>query len=175
MAINFVQHTRQESAKVAGYRRLVMGITTSVLVLYIVAVSGLIGWYMYLGNKQVNVSNDVDTLQKKINGKSEEEVVARKIASRTKVVNEFLGSKQNIAGQAAIIKDSLLIPVDWEINSGTNQQVVKVSGSGIDTLDYFINYMKDRFVNVRMEATTWDNVGGWHVKVSYSGEKPNGK
>jgi hypothetical protein len=91
------------------------------------------------------------------------------------VVNEFLGSKQNIAGQAAIIKDSLLIPVDWEINSGTNQQVVKVSGSGIDTLDYFINYMKDRFVNVRMEATTWDNVGGWHVKVSYSGEKPNGK
>ena len=171
MAINFVAPKTEESARLTRLKQLVSGVTTVILVGYVIVASGFLGWWGYLSRKEVKVSEESRELKSKIAAKSSEEVVLRKLGGRVAAVSGFLDGRVEVKGIAQTLEEGELIPGTWEYDAGTGRQSVTVNSAQVGSVERFVGYLAGRYPWVRLESVTWRQENLWTGTVSFSGSE----
>lgn len=165
--INFVTAKTEDSANLIRIRSLVKTVTTVVLVLYIVAVAGFLGWWAYVSSKTVRVSDEVEDLSRRIAAKSEEEVTVRKLDGRVRAVQDFINGRSEKGADADVLARAEFVPVGWDYDVYLGRQSVAVNTPDVAGIETFIKFMTDEFGMVRLESADWKAESGWVGSVSF--------
>ncbi len=169
--INFVSKDEANQAQLLRVRRLVVGITTGILVVYLVGVAGLLGWWWYWNGKQKRTSGEVDDLTVMVTQYSEAEITARKLALRAEDVNNFLRSRGEASESASILTGDVAgAVVGWDYAS-EGQQRVEVSGATPADLQSHALYLQDKYNTVQPQEINWRTDQGWRGSFLVSGRK----
>lgn len=167
--INFVVKEEKKNTELDRIRRLVMGVTTAILVMYIVAAAGMIGWKWYWEGKATADQKDLNGLTEQIVAKSTTEVLIRKLAARSKTTKNFLDSRLDVYQSAVNLSNNPLVTINkWNYESLTKQSA-DLAASSTAVLADISKQLSEKYTTAQINQTGWSKEFGWVTVVRLGG------
>lgn len=163
--INFLPKSATEGARWIAVRRGVNTMTTIVLVGYLVTVAGVLGGWLFLGNRQMVVSAQAEELSSRIQQLSNVEATVFQVSERAKMILAELGGRKIVSGEVKRLENTGGVVESWEYSGG--RQKVTVTGSDLARLEAFVEELKFSFGMVTVESMTRRNDASWQVIIGY--------
>jgi hypothetical protein len=160
--LNLLPKKPAENAKIVKLRRIVYSFSTLALVINLVTVSAIGGWWFYLTGKSRVTAVQIQQLTSQVTALSQAEILARQIDSRSTIIKEVLTSRDNTPQMAGIIHDSAvdLAIEGWRYSPelGSNSITVLAVNSG--SIETFAKNLAAKFpVSLsnfaKDESNTW--------------------
>lgn len=146
--INFVSKDEKTQQKVSLIRRMVVTICSTILVVYLVVVAGVLGWALLWRSKENRATSEIEEYTQKVLSLKEAEAIVRKLESRAMMVDNFLSSRGNASGAAYGIENELFKIVQWDYALGSNH-TVKVEATTAAALNDYEKYLAKNFLVVQ--------------------------
>lgn len=166
--INFAVKEVAQDTKLDGIRRLVMGITTAILAVYVVAVAGFFGWRYYWDERDKNKLEDLGGISEQVAAMANTEVLVRKLDNRVKITSEFMKSRPDVYKAAKNLDDPRVKVVSWTYAKETGQNA-GLSGANVEILSEFSRELSGKYISAQINQSTWNKDIGWVSKVQLGG------
>jgi hypothetical protein len=168
--INLISKDEKRAQVVSNIRRLVITITSLILLIYVVVVAGVLGWSVLWTAKEKKASSEVDSLTAQIVSYKEAEVVVRKLEARAVLVEDFLKSRGDASDAAYVIIDEGFPILRWDYAAG-GAQSVKVEATSAAALQFYAEYLQQHYNQVQPSRVEWTKDQGWSGAFLLSGRK----
>jgi len=169
--INLAIRKHEEAQVLVKIRRVVKSVTTVCLVVYIVSMAGVTGWWWYTNARTASAGAELEDLLAQVTAKSEAEAVVRRLIVRAGSVQTFLDSRVEVGGSAGRLAGAVLVPMIWNYDSTKGVEGVVVNAAGVAQIDEFVADMAEDYANVRLESVKWSSEGAWVGTLSLGGKK----
>lgn len=167
--INFVKPKSEESPVLVKWRRLVKMITTVVVVAWVVASAGVLGWWVFVKAKTVAVSTELQSLLIQTAAKSEEEILVRKLDLRSKAVNDFLANRGDILQKLDVLQQATPAASIWKFSRADDIQTVTLPVKNVAQVDDYLTVLKNKYTSVKLESLVKTDATGWTAEISMGG------
>ena len=168
--INFISSEDKGREQLHSIRKMVVAGTTAVLVIYLIGVAGVFGWWWYKAVQQKKTYANIDSYLTQIKDYANAEAVIGKLNARVNKVGEFLTNRGHASESAfilALAPDVTVTRWDYAV-SGT--QTVQVKVDGPPEMLAFTKYLAEKYTLVQPDEVGWSVlVGGWYFRVIISG------
>jgi hypothetical protein len=168
--INFVVEKDKSNGLLEKVRKVVVTTTTVALVLYLVFVSGLVGWGMYWSGREAKASATYDQVTAEVTGLAQQEIVVRKLFDRLKVVNMFLDSRPDLTTLLYFTGSDKIKVTEWKYNPNGIINLA-VNGTNVDDIKTYSDTLALKFSGVRLDAVIWSPELNWTGNISMKGLK----
>ncbi len=158
--INFVIKEDKSGQIIDQVKRVVTVITSVVLIVYIVVAAGVIGWMVWENSRAKKTTVDTSDVIKQIQDLSAKEIVIRNLADRANLVESFLGERGDSSQSAYLLGSPGNKIVSWNYVLG-GAEVVSVAASQPAELKVYMDYLGEKYVQVRTEKVEWTPENGW--------------
>ncbi len=163
--INFVSKDQVNLLKVVKIRKRVTGLTTLVLVIYVVLVSGILGWWWYTSSKEERLSSETNEAIKLIGQYSESEVVIQRVSARAKLVSDFVANRNSAASASAILLENQDIQIlSWDYVPAGEIRIGVTAGNPT-LIKGFATYLEKFYNKVLLGELSWSPTQGWIGKL----------
>jgi hypothetical protein len=159
----------KENPGIKRARGISRKVTSIVLVLYILAVAIFVGWWLFFRQKEKTVSMELKTLLTQVTGKSEQEILVRKLAYRAGSVSSFVSTREDFVGLAKSLVSEEASVSGWVYVSGTNQKV-SVRATDSASLESYSGKLAKEYPIVYFDSINWSSIEGWTAAITL-GEK----
>lgn len=166
--INFAVPEQKVNEDANRIKRMVLMVTTVVLVVFVVGSAATAGWWWYWAGKEDKTSQEYLTLSEEVRKLANEEVMARKLDYRAKVVSQFLDSRGKVGVMAASLEYPGVKIVGWEYDGAVSQVVEAASGSK-DTLMDYSKVLATKYQTVSFDGVEWKPTTGWVATIILGG------
>jgi hypothetical protein len=158
--INLVVKENKSPEVIARIKRIVITITSLILVIYIVVAGGMTGWTTWVSMRQKQTSAESTALTQQVSSMFDTEVAVRNLADRANMVEDYLKSRGN-ASEAAnlVIKDGFKV-IAWEY-AANMAETVGVSATSTAQLKEYADYMESNYNKVQTSKIEWTPENGW--------------
>lgn len=166
--INFVQNQAPVETTFDKVRKLAVAVTTGLLVIYVICISGYLGYSWYWGDKEVETNSELTALTGQISRKSVEEVLVRKIDWRGRAIKDFLNSRVDMSLAAHNLQSPGIRVLAWTVD-GSQRQVVMVGADSPQELESYAMGFLTKNATVQINKSEWTPEFGWTVTLRLGG------
>jgi hypothetical protein len=163
--INLLNKKEEEDATIAKVRGIVKSVTTAALVVYLVTMSGILGWQLWFSSKEKKISEEFQSLNWQVKNKASEEVISRRMANRIKAVNDFIVGRGSSSEAAGLILNEEASVSAWSYSLG-GKQTVRISGAGPWELSRYAQIIASYYSDVRFETVDFSK-GNWTANMLF--------
>lgn len=165
-----LKQNQDHSLQQLRVRKMVLTATSVVLGIWVVALGGFLGWTWYVDSRGNKIDLELKSLQSQVAALSEEEILVRKLATRSTLVNTFLDSR----GDPVRHLDNLLMAtppaVAWDYKSPA-VQTIKIEATSVSEVEAFVDMISQSYTNVVLDSLDLSKSSGWAGKISVGGLK----
>lgn len=163
--INLIEKKAQENENLKRIRGLVKSVTTVILVVYIVVTAGFIGWEWWLNDQKVKTQQNLKSVSDSVIAMSSQEVLVRKIDSRTSAIDTFLSVRPDTMMHANNFNDEVVKVVGWDFTPGGIQRVEVTAGEP-EQIAEFSKKLGAKYSSVAFDMITWLPSEAWSAVIS---------
>jgi hypothetical protein len=166
--INFVVRDEKRAQTIRKVKSGVVGWTSLILGIYIVAMAGFLGWNVLWSTKEKKASTEEVSLRQQITSLSENQVLAMKLLDRATEINKFLDERGTVSRKAELLPRDGYTIFKWAYGSGGIQEV-SVIGENPAQLKGYEDYLRTVYNQVQVEKVIFDPLTGWMEVISVKG------
>lgn len=163
MAVNLLPTDVRDAAKRAALRRTVNSATTLVLVIYLVIVAGVGGWWLYLSTRESQLTSQIQALTTSIAQKAQAEVLLRQEADRITQIDAKYKGRMDLPtlAQKIFTKSSDLNISTWTMAAGDANSQVSVSSNNVSSIEDYGYSLLTNFSQVTFNNLSHDLGAAW--------------
>lgn len=167
MAVNLLPPDAKEQAQRSVFRRTVKFVTTLVLVAYLVAVSGIGGWWLYLSTRHTQLENQIATLTSQIAQKATQEVLLRQEADRITQIDAVVKARPNLTQHIDKLMptEASLVIVGWDFLGGINKNSLVLAAPNSGIIEAYGSRLLTNFAVVNIDTIS-RIFGSWKGEIS---------
>lgn len=169
--INLAIKRHEDVQKLDRVRRIAYSVTTTALVVYIVVTAGFLGWWWYTSFQRGRANEELEGLLNQVTAMSQQEAVARRLASKAASVTSYLDSRWEMGSEAQFYSTAVLMPVAWDYDGAEGVASLTVNAGQAAQIDEFVNSLAPRYTRVRLMSINWTPETGWVGTVAVGGKK----
>ena len=172
MAVNLLPPDAKELAQRSVLHRSVYFFTTLGLVIYLVAVSAVGGWWLFLPTRQSQLQAQITDLSGQVAQKAPQEVLLRQESTRVAQIDTKFKNRINLVELAdkLIPAQSGLTVTGWNFVETTNKNTLSLSGASSGSIEGYSLKLLDNFNKVNIDSLS--RAGGvWQGEISVGNVK----
>lgn len=167
--INFAVKAAPAETEEDKIRKLVVPISTAVLVIYLVVVAGLMGWKWYWSDKEEADQSSLQEIATQVEQKSKTEILMRKLAARSQSTADYINSRASVYEAAQNLVDDKIRVKSWNYTA-MNTQVAELGAEDTSILKDFVDLLTKKYQNVQINQANWSPTDGWVNTVGLGGK-----
>lgn len=170
MAVNLLPPDARALAQASVLRRTVYLITTLVLVVYLLIVSGVGGWWLFLSTRKSQLQTEIASLSSQVAQKAAQEVLLRQIGTRIAQIDNSIKTRVNLVDLTVKVtptEPSLFI-TSWDFVDSTGKSSFSLTASSSGSIEAYGQRLLSSFTTVDIGSLT--RMGSsWVGEVSVGG------
>ena len=169
--INLLVTEKQVDKKLMKPRRMVMTVTSGILVAYLVSVGGFGGWTWYVTSKQNRINKEAEKLLTQVKAEAQTEALIRKLAARAELVEKAVRERGSAGEAGKFLVDTGNKVQYW--NYSPAAQAAGIIGESAEDLSLQTGKLTDKYLRVGLKSAMWQKDKGWTGEINYEGLKAN--
>lgn len=157
--INFLPEDQENLQKWNKARAIVMKVTTGVLAVYLLGAAGVLGWSVFLTNREGSVSQETRDLEKRLIGMANVEVLMRQLENRVEVVMRALATEK-AADKLKLVNRPEVEVNAWVFTTEGNQTLT-VSGDSSEELENYVGRLRQNYPGLEIMSVARRGSGAW--------------
>ena len=168
MAINFLPQDERKKKRWLRIRRWVVGASSAVLVVNLVGVAGVVGWWWFQKQQEVRVTAEMDAVLREWKDFASAEALIRQIGARLDLVEQGLAVKKTAEIVEGVICPGIEI-TNWQ--NGPSGQTLTANSNGAASLEDCSRMWKLKYPDSQMVGASRLEGSGWTATWQLEGVK----
>lgn len=178
--VNLLSVQTRDTAKMAGFRRMITSLATVLLVTYVVIVSAVTGWWFFLADRQEKLSAQVIALTADIGQLAPVEVLLRQQEHRVDLIESTWQTRKSVAGvmtklidtASAVEPEATLAAQVVGLDYREGKQAVEVAVPDAKVAEKYVWGLRQHFGGLTMDTLNRQSPDLWLATISWLGDTP---